>query len=73
VGEDRSDGEAAGALDIHEEGSWGRYKGLKLVLACLSGWSGVQEVDSENHFDRFPVLVIVTVYLLLDLRVDSRV
>lgn len=48
---DRSDCEAAWALDIHEEGSRGRDKGLKLMLARLSGWGGVQEVYSENHFD----------------------
>lgn len=28
VGEDGGDGEAAGALDIHEEGAGGRHKGL---------------------------------------------
>jgi len=51
VREDGCDGEAARALDIHEEGSWGRYKSLELVLAGLSGWGWVQQVDSENHFD----------------------
>ena len=29
VREDGGDGEAAGALDVHEEGSWDRHKGLK--------------------------------------------
>lgn len=29
VGEDGGDGEAAGALDVHEEGSGGRHKGLE--------------------------------------------
>lgn len=35
VGEDGGDGEAAGALDIHEEGTGGRHKGLVIgsVLA----------------------------------------
>ena len=28
VREDGGDGEAAGALDVHEEGSWGRDEGL---------------------------------------------
>lgn len=33
VREDSGDGEAAGALDIHEEGSGTRHKGLYIVLA----------------------------------------
>jgi len=55
VREDGCDCEAAGALDVHEEGSWDRYKSLKLVLAGLSGWRRVQKVDSENHFEGFIV------------------
>jgi len=51
VREDGGDGEAAGALDIHEEGSWGRDKVLKLVLAGLSGRSWVEKIDGENHLD----------------------
>jgi len=51
VGEDGGDGEAAGALDIHEEGSRSRDKVLELVLASLSGWGRVQEIDGENHLD----------------------
>jgi len=50
VREDGGDGEAAGALDIHEEGSWGRDKVLKLVLAGLSGRSWVEKIDGENLF-----------------------
>jgi len=50
VGEDGGDGKAAGALDIHEEGSWGRDKVLELVLASLSGWGWVEKIDSENLF-----------------------
>ena len=33
VGEDGGDGEAAGALDVHEEGSGGGHKSLVAVLA----------------------------------------
>jgi hypothetical protein len=48
VGEDGGDGEAARALDVHEEGTGSRHKGLKLVLASLSLRSRVEEVDREN-------------------------
>jgi hypothetical protein len=51
MGEDGGDGEAAGALDVHEEGTGSRHKGLKLVLASLSLRSRVEEVDRENHLD----------------------
>jgi len=51
VREDGGDGEATGALDVHEEGTGSRHKGLKLVLASLSLRSGVEEVDRENHLD----------------------
>ena len=37
VREDGSDGEAAGALDVHEEGSGSRDESLQLVLAGLTG------------------------------------
>jgi hypothetical protein len=37
VREDGGDGEASGALDVHEEGAGGRYEGLELVLARLTG------------------------------------
>jgi len=43
--------EASRALDVHEEGSGGRYKSLELVLACLSGGRGIEEIFSENHFE----------------------
>lgn len=33
VGEDGGDGEAAGALDVHEEGAGGRHKGLRRVVS----------------------------------------
>jgi len=49
VGEDGGDGEAAGALDVHEEGSWGWDKVLELVFASLSGWGWVEEINGENH------------------------
>lgn len=52
VGEDGGDGEAAGALDVHEEGSRSRDKVLELVLARLSGRSWVEKIYGENHLDR---------------------
>jgi hypothetical protein len=67
VGEDGGDGEAAGALDVHEEGAGGWDEGLsfsistsilhdevvvtmylQLMLAGLSLWRGVEEIDCEN-------------------------
>lgn len=36
VREDGGDGEAAGALDVHEEGAGGGHQGLELVLAGLT-------------------------------------
>jgi len=49
VREDGGDGEASGALDVHEEGARGRHKGLELVLLGLSGRGGVEKVNCENH------------------------
>jgi len=51
VAEDGGDGEATWALDIHEEGSGSWDKLLELVLACLSSWGRVEEIDCENHLD----------------------
>jgi len=51
VREDGGDGEAAGALDVHEEGSWGGDEGLELVLLGLSSSAGVQQINGQNHFD----------------------
>jgi len=51
VREDCCDCEAARALDVHEERSWGGHQGLELVLAGLSLRSGVEKIDCENHFD----------------------
>jgi len=48
VGVDSCDGEAAGALDIHEERSGSRDKVLELVLARLSGGGWVEEINCEN-------------------------
>jgi hypothetical protein len=53
VAEDGGDGEAAGALHIHEEGPGSGHKSLQLVLAGLSSRAGVEEIDSENHLDLF--------------------
>jgi len=53
VGEDSSDGEAAGALHVHEERPGSRHKSLELVLASLSGRAGVDEINGENHLERF--------------------
>ncbi len=33
--EDGGDGEATGALDVHEEGPGGRYQGLAALLGML--------------------------------------
>ena len=49
VGEDGGDDEAAGALDVHEEGSGGGDKSLELVLLGLSGRGRVQKINGENH------------------------
>jgi hypothetical protein len=51
VREDGGDGEAAGALDVHEEGSGSGHKGLELVLLRLGGGRRVEEVNSQNHFE----------------------
>ena len=51
VREDGGDGEAAGALDIHEEGAGSGHKGLELVLLGLGSRGRVQKVNSENHGD----------------------
>jgi hypothetical protein len=37
VREDGGDGEASGALDVHEEGAGGGHEGLELVLVRLTG------------------------------------
>jgi len=42
VGEDGVDVLALWALDIHEEGLWGLYELLKLVLALFFGWVNVK-------------------------------
>jgi len=38
VREDGCDGEAAGALDVHEEASWCWDEGLELMLLGLGRW-----------------------------------
>jgi hypothetical protein len=48
VREDGGDGEASGALDVHEEGARAGDKHLQLVLAGLGLRSGVEEIDCEN-------------------------
>lgn len=53
--EDGRDGEAAGALDVHEEGAGGRHEGLELVLPRLGSWGGVEEIDSEDHLGGFGI------------------
>jgi hypothetical protein len=45
VREDGGDGEAAGALDVHEEGAGGGHKGLELVLAGLTACTLVGNRD----------------------------
>ena len=49
VAEDRGDGEAAGALDVHEEGVRALHQALQLVLACLRHFRGEQQI--LNHLD----------------------
>jgi hypothetical protein len=51
VREDGGDGEATGALDVHEEGAGLGHEGLKLVLTGLGLGGGVEEIDRENHLD----------------------
>jgi len=51
VREDGCDCEAAGALDVHEEGAWAWDEGLELVLARLGGGGWVEEIDCEDHLD----------------------
>jgi len=51
VGENCCNGEAARALDIHEEGSRFRNQILELVLARFSSRSWIEEVYCENHYD----------------------
>jgi hypothetical protein len=48
VREDCGDCEAAGALDVHEEGAGSGDKSLELVLAGLRGRSRVEKVNGEN-------------------------
>jgi len=48
--EDGGYGEAAGALDVHEEGAWSGDEGLELVLARLGGGGWVEEIDCEDLF-----------------------
>jgi len=48
VREDGGDGEASGALDVHEEGARAGDKHLQLVLAGLGLRGGVEEIDCEN-------------------------
>jgi hypothetical protein len=47
VREDGGDGEAARALDVHEEGAGGGHQGLELVLAGLTGYTLVDGRDYE--------------------------
>lgn len=49
VREDGGDGEASGALDVHEERAGSRDQSLELVLLGLSGRSRVEKINSENH------------------------
>jgi hypothetical protein len=48
VREDGGDCEAAGALDVHEEGSGTWHELLELVLAGFGRWCWVEEIDGEN-------------------------
>jgi hypothetical protein len=57
VREDGGDGEAAGALDVHEEGAGTGHKGLELVLAGLVLRARVEKVDGENHIGGFLISI----------------
>jgi hypothetical protein len=48
VREDSCDCEAAGALDVHEEGARAWDEGLELVLARFRRWRWVEKIDCEN-------------------------
>lgn len=48
VREDGGDGEAAGALDVHEERVGVLHKSLELVRASLLLGGGVKKVDGES-------------------------
>lgn len=47
VGEDSCDGEAAGALDVHEVGVGALYQSLELVRLMLLLGGRVEKVDGE--------------------------
>ena len=50
MGEERGDGLAGVAFDVHVEGVWALDDALELVgLGFLEG-GGVQEVNGESHF-----------------------
>jgi len=51
--ENGGDCEAAGALDVHEEASRGGDESLEFVLAGLGHRRGIEEINCENHLDRF--------------------
>jgi len=53
VRENGGDGEAAGALDIHEEASGSGDECLEFVLAGLGHGRGVEKVNCENHLAGF--------------------
>jgi len=72
VGEDGGDGEASGALDVHEERAGSGHKGLELVLLGLSSRGGVEKVDGENHFDGCVMLSEVSLTLRRGLVRESR-
>ena len=48
VREDGGDCEAAGAFDVHEEGSGAWHELLELVLAGFGSWGWVEEIYGEN-------------------------
>jgi hypothetical protein len=48
VTEYRRDGEAAGALDIHEEASRTGHERFEFVLFGFGCWGRVEEIDCED-------------------------
>lgn len=60
VREDSGDGEATGALDVHEERVGVLHKSLELVRASLLLGGGVEKVDSESLRSKLKIKIKVS-------------
>jgi hypothetical protein len=58
--EDGGNCEAAGALNVHEEGSRAWHELLELVLAGFGRWGWVKEIYGENLIDERLAITILT-------------